>query len=120
MYVKPLDQLLPRHQKVGVFPCVVIHHGKEIKCSACGEKGHGVADRNCKAKPKKNILAFKSYEHPLGNHFPCELEVFDNKFKSVEEACFWRMSLEIWENLIWQRKSMRAVMQEKQKRSVRI
>ena len=95
VYVKPLDQLLPRHQKVGVFPCIVIHHGKEIKCSACGEKGHRVADRNCKAKPKKNILAFKSYEHPLSNHFPCELEVFDNKFKSVEEAYFWRMSLEM-------------------------
>ena len=90
--VKPLDQLVPRHQKVAIFPCVVIHHGKEIRCNACGEKGHKVADKNCKAKPQNEILAFKSYEHPLSNHFPCELEVFNEKFKNVEEAYFWRMS----------------------------
>ena len=95
VFVKSLDQLVPRHQKVGIFPCVVIHHGKEIRCNACGEKGHKVADKSCKAKPKNEILAFKSYEHPLSNHFPCELEVFDKKFKNVEEAYFWRMSSEM-------------------------
>ena len=95
VFVKPLDQPFPRNQTVGIFSCVVIHHGKESKCIACGEKGHKVADNNCKAKPEKNILAFKSYEHPLSNHYPCKLEVFDEKFKSVEEAYFWRMSSEM-------------------------
>ena len=46
----------------------------------------------CNAKPTEVILAFKSYQHYLSNHFPCTLSVFEEQFKSVEHAYFWCMA----------------------------
>ena len=76
-----------------MFQCVVIHHGKDIKCSACDQVGHKIGDPLCKAKAEQDILAFKSFEHPLSNHFPCKLEIYDKHFKSVEHAYFWSIEL---------------------------
>ena len=38
MYVKPFSPSMPRNQKVGNFPCIVIHHVKDMMCIACNEK----------------------------------------------------------------------------------
>ena len=94
LYIKPFNSPLPRKQKVGIFPCTVIYHGKDAVCKACNEKGHKVGDPHCKAKPTENILAFRSYEHCLSNHFPCQLHVFEEDFASVEHAYFWCMAKE--------------------------
>ena len=94
VYIKPFDAPLPKKQKVGNFPCTVIYHGKDATCKACNEKGHKVGDPHCKAKPIEDILAFRSYEHCLSNHFPCHLHVFGEDFASVEHAYFWHMAKE--------------------------
>ena len=94
VYVKPCHPPLPRSQKVGNFPCIVIHHGKEIPSVVCGESGHKVGDLGCKALPTETIRAFKGYQHPLSNHFPCRLKVYENEFKSMEYAYFWQMATE--------------------------
>ena len=93
--MKPFSPPLTRKQNIGMFQCVVIHHGKDTKCSACDQVGHKIGDPLCKAKPEQEILAFKSFEHPLSNDFPCQLEIYDRHFKSVEHAYFWRMSIEL-------------------------
>ena len=97
VYVTPFSPPLPRQQHVGDFSCVVVHHGKDSMCRACGERGHKIGDQNCKAKPKEqeNIMPFRSYEHPLSNHYPCELTISDNVFKSLEHAYLWSMSMEL-------------------------
>ena len=95
VYVKSFSPPLPRKQEVGMFQCIVVHHGKDTKCAACDQTGHKIGDSLCKAKPEQDILAFKSFQHPFSNHFPCQLEVYDKQFKSVEHAFFWRMSTEL-------------------------
>ena len=97
VYTAPFSPSLPRQQHVGDFPCVVVHHGKDTLCNACGERGHKIGDRNCKAKPKEKeqILPFRSYEHPLSNHYPCRLTISGNIFKSLEHAYLWRMAMEL-------------------------
>ncbi len=94
VYVEPFDPPLPKQQDIGIFKCLILHHGKMTSCLACGTAGHKIGDINCKAKPKTNILAFKGYLHPLSNHYPCDLDVFGKRFKSIEHAYFWRMSME--------------------------
>ena len=95
VFVEPFDPPLPRQQKIGTFHCTVLYHGKMMSCRSCGECGHKVGDSKCKAKPKKTILAFKGYTHPLSNHFPCKLKLFGKDFKSVEHIRYWRMALEL-------------------------
>ena len=94
VFVKPFSPPLPRKQTVGNFSCVVIHHGRDLKCKACDEQGHKVGDAQCKAKPTEEILAFRSYQHCLSNHFACQLRVFDEQFPSLEHAYFWYMANE--------------------------
>ena len=94
VYVKPFNPALPRNQKVDNYLCVVIHHGKEIPCIVCGVTGHKVGDLECKALPAQTIIAFKGYQHPLSNHFPCRLTVYEHEFKSLEHAYFWHMATE--------------------------
>ena len=94
VYVSPLSTPLPRQHQVGSIQCLLFHHGQDITCSACGEKGHRVGNSECKAKPKENITAFRSYEHTLSNHYPCQIKIWDTEFKSLEHAYFWRMSTE--------------------------
>ena len=38
--------------EVGMFKCIVVHHGKETKCAACDQTGHKIGDSLCKAKQK--------------------------------------------------------------------
>ena len=94
VYVKPFDPPIPRRQQIGDHYCTIIHHGKEIPCIACNIKGHRIGDKECIAKPKSNkeILAFKGYLTPLSNHYTCDLNVFNNDFKSVEHAFYWKMA----------------------------
>ena len=92
VYAKPFSSPLSRKQTVGNFPCIVIHHGKDMLCIACNEKGHKVGYTVCKAKSTEDILAFKTYQHCLSNHFPCTLSVFEEQFKSIEHAYFWCMA----------------------------
>ena len=60
----------------------------------CGVTGHKVGDLGCKALPVETITAFKGYQHPLSNHFPCHLNVYEHEFKSLEHAYFWHMATE--------------------------
>ena len=60
----------------------------------CGITGHKVGDLGCKALPVETIKAFKGYQHPLSNHFPCCLNVYEHEFKSLEHAYFWHMATE--------------------------
>ena len=93
VYVRAFSPPLPRQQKIGMFHCMLIHHGKE-PCLACGEAGHRVGDSCCKAAPTQSILAFKGYTHPLSNHFPCKLRVYEKEFNSLEQAYFYYMARE--------------------------
>ena len=93
VYVRAFSPPLPRHQKTGMFHCTLIHHGKE-PCLACGEAGHRVGEPCCRAAPIQSILAFKAYTHPLSNHFPCKLRVYEKEFRSLEHAYFYYMATE--------------------------
>ena len=93
VYIKPMDTPIPRKQRVGDYPCLIIHHGKEMTCSACGVAGHRLADEACAAKPTEKIMAFRGYQHPLSNHYAYPIEVHDEHFKSVEHAFFHQMAL---------------------------
>ena len=86
--------ILPRKQNIGVFSCLLIHHGKNTTCRACDENRHKVGDQMCRAKPKKIIVPFKGYQHVLSNHYPCQLNVYEKHFRSLEHAYFRRMSTE--------------------------
>ena len=94
VYTKPFSPPFPRKQDIGVFSCLVVHHGKNTTCRACNENGHKVGDPMCTAKPKETIVPFKGYQHVLSNHYPCQLVIYDKHFKSLEHAYFWRMSTE--------------------------
>ena len=93
VYVRAFSPPLPRQQKIGMFHCMLIHHGKE-PCLDCGEVGHSVGDSCCKAAPTQSILAFKGYTHPLSNHFPCKLRVYEKEFNSLEQAYLYYMARE--------------------------
>ena len=95
VYVEPYDTPFPRQQQVGIFKCILIHHGKDTECKACGLMGHKIGTDTCKAKPTEKILAFKGYHHPLSNHFPCELKVYGKSFPSLEHAFFCFMAVEL-------------------------
>jgi ribA/ribD-fused uncharacterized protein len=92
VYVQPFDPPLPRKQQVGQFHCVVIHHGKMWPCKACNQTGHKLGDDKCDAKPKQQIISFRGYQNPLSNHFPNNIDIFENRFHSVEQAFLWRMA----------------------------
>ena len=53
-----------------------------------------IGDERCKAIPKDKIMAFRGYTHPLSNHYPCKIEIFNKTFKSLEHIFFWRMAVE--------------------------
>jgi ribA/ribD-fused uncharacterized protein len=95
MYVQPYDTPLPTKQQVGNFQCLILHHGKMVKCAACGKTGHKIGEESCPAKPKCNILAFRGYQHPLSTHYACDLNVFDRSFSSAEHAFLWKMAIEL-------------------------
>ena len=95
VYVNPFEPPLPKQQDIGIFKCLVLHHGKMFQCKACGEYGHKVGEEQCKARPKVSIVAFKGYTHPLSNHFPCNISLFGKTFKSTEHIFFWRMAMEM-------------------------
>ena len=94
VYVKSFDPPLARRQQVNEHPCIIIHHGKETQCIACGKTGHKIGAADCPAKPKEEIKAFRGYTSPLSNHFECNLYVYDEDFISLEHAYFWRMATE--------------------------
>ena len=58
VFVKPFSPPLPRKQTVGNFSCVVIHHGRDLKCRACDEQGHKVGDAQCKIKTNRRDPSF--------------------------------------------------------------
>ena len=94
VYTAPFDPPLPRKQVICDIPCLVLHHGKDEACKACGISGHNVGDIICKAKPCESAVVFKGYEHPLSNSFPCTIHAYDTSFKSIEHAYNWRMAME--------------------------
>jgi ribA/ribD-fused uncharacterized protein len=94
VYVEQFDPPISRNQTVGKFPCVVIHHGKELPCKACGVNGHRIGDDNCPAKPSQEVYAFKGYSHPLSNDYAFTLNVYGSTFKSLQHAYLFRMALD--------------------------
>ena len=95
VYVKPFSPPLLRKQQIGFLSCTVIHHGKDVPCTICGEAGHKVGEEGCKAAPTKEIVSFRGFRHPLSNHFPCDIHVWDKVFKSLEHAYLWWMATEL-------------------------
>jgi ribA/ribD-fused uncharacterized protein len=99
VYCQPFDIPLPRRQKVGIFGCEVIHHGKDgLLCKSCNTAGHKVGDRVCEARAEENsIYGFSGYQHPLSNHYPAPIKAFDleEPFKSIEHAFYWKMANEM-------------------------
>ncbi len=103
MYIEPMEKPIKRKLSVGNYTATIIHHGKDNRsCQACNLTGHKVGDKICPAYPKQPIYAFKSYQNPMSNHFPCDLDVFDENipFKSWEHAFFWRMAIDLGEPLL--------------------
>ena len=95
VFIEPLDPPVKRSQTVSGYQVAVIHHGKDNKpCLACNQLGHRVGNQECPALPKEKIYTFRGYRHPLSNHYPCELNVFEHTFKSVEHAYFWKMAMD--------------------------
>ena len=93
--VKPFYPPIPQKQIVASFPCFVVHHGKITKCVSCQTYVHKVGDEICPAKPSEDFYAFKGFRHPLSNHFPCKLKVYEAEFRSLEHAFFFRMASEL-------------------------
>ena len=89
VYVEPFNPPLPKQQNIGIFQCLVLCHGKMAQCQACGEAGHKIGDDRCKATSKDKISAFRGYTHPLSNHCPCEIKIFNKTFKMAVEFGKW-------------------------------
>ena len=99
VYCEPFDPPIPVKQKVGAFPCLVFHHGKDTRlCRSCNRTGHKPGSDDCpnRAEPG-TILAFSSFRHPLSNHYPSPLYLFDEAepFPTVEHAMFWKMATDL-------------------------
>ncbi len=98
-YILPPEAVIERNVSLGEYSAVIIHHGRNnISCRACGAVGHKLGSETCPALPKDNtILAFKGYQNPLSNHFPCNLLMFNQKepFRSLEHALFWKMAMDL-------------------------
>lgn len=101
VFIQQTVSPVTRSQKVCGHTAVIIHHGKDNKpCLACNLLGHRVGSTDCPAKPTEKIYTFRGYRHPLSNHYPCDLEIFDNHFKSVEHAFFWRMAKDFGKDVL--------------------
>ena len=94
VYVRSFDTPLPRRQQINEHQCIIIHHGKETQCHACGKTGHKIGATECPAKPKEEIIAFRGHTSPLSNHYACNLYAYEEDFISLEHAYFWRMAIE--------------------------
>jgi predicted NAD-dependent protein-ADP-ribosyltransferase YbiA (DUF1768 family) len=95
VYVEPFHPPLSRDQKIGNFSCAIIHHGKDQPCISCNMLGHKIGASTCKAKPTREITAFRGYTHPLSNDFPCNIVAYDNEFKSLNHAYLWYMATDL-------------------------
>ena len=96
VYVESFDTPLPVQQHIGIFQCLILHHGKTMPpCKSCNRSGHKVGDERCPAKPSDTILAFRGYGHPFSNHYACDITVNGATFKSVEHAYFHQMATEM-------------------------
>ena len=99
VYCQPFSPSIPRQQKICGFYCTVLHHGKDgFACKSCNQLGHKAGDVSCPGKAEEgSILAFRSYEHILSNHFmtPIQAFGFDDAFKSVEHAFFFKMAKDL-------------------------
>ncbi len=95
-YIEPVESPIKRNVQIGDHVATIIHHGKDNRpCRACNQVGHKFGSENCPAIPKSPIYAFKSFEHPLSNHYPCKLLMFQEEFKSYEHALFWKMATDL-------------------------
>ena len=97
LYCEPLPQLIPRQQRVGDHNCYVYQHGKNtMQCKSCSQMGHKAGDAACPGRAKEeSILAFRGYEDPLSNHYPTPIQTFDQDFRSLEHAFFWKMATDL-------------------------
>ena len=99
VYCQPFSPSVPRQQKICSFFCTVLHHGKDgYACKSCNQLGHKPGDVRCPGRAEEgSILAFRSYEHVLSNHFMTPIHAFGSKvvFKSVEHAFFYKMAVDL-------------------------
>ena len=77
----------------------MLHHGKDgYACKSCNQLGHKPGDVLCPGRAEEgSILAFRSYEHVLSNHFMTPIHAFGSEvaFKSVEHAFFYKMAVDL-------------------------
>ena len=96
VFVKPFDPPIKRSQTVDGTPAIVIHHGKDNRpCRACSQTGHKIGSPKCPALPSERIYAFRGYRSPLSNHYPFELDIWDQRFGSIEHAFFYKMAMDM-------------------------
>ena len=69
-------------------------------CTACGVAGHRIGNEVCKALPSQEIVAFRTYQHPLSNQYLCELQYCGSVFKSIEHAFLWKMAEDFGRHVI--------------------
>ena len=96
-YIMKMDTIVKRTHEIGQHIATVIHHGRDNRpCRGCNQIGHKIGSQECPALPENSIYAFKSYQNPLSNHYPCELIMFGEviPFKSFEHALFWKMAMD--------------------------
>ena len=100
MYVKgPIEPVLPRIIFIQEYRTKVYHDGQfKDNCKTCKVLGHNDGDDRCPARNiGEPILPFRSHNMVLSNYYPCELEAYDMKFKSLEHAYQWKKATEAGE-----------------------
>ena len=86
----PVMPAMPENSTIDGHPCRFFHDSQDKYCKACKQNGHKTLSETCPAKNyKNNIHAFKSFQHVMSNHYPCNLHIYGKDFRSSEAAYLW-------------------------------
>ena len=91
LYVKPLNAPLPRKEKIGNFPCFIIHNGQDINCIYCLWRERPQSWRSYLHSKTKIQLADPSIQKlctPIIESFPLSTQYICEMFHSAEHLWF--------------------------------
>ena len=90
----PIKPPLDREAKIEGIQCRIFHDSQEELCKACRQAGHKTLAEDCPAKcSDTNVLAFRTFQHPLSNHYQCKIRLWDREFNSSEHAYLWQKAM---------------------------
>ena len=95
IYVRSdLRRVLPSTISINNHKIRVQHHSQERACSRCRYLGHDAKNTElCDAYwEDPNVITIKSPQNALCNYYLCEVNVYDQKFKSSEHAFQWKFA----------------------------